>query len=114
VPATSSPGTWRLDHNVKLPAYRDAGVPEVWFANPQQRTIVVYGLSEDGRSCVEISRGGDGGAVESRVLPAGQRCCWAEVPATSPGAQRPLVGCAGGNTRPLERAFCRLESLSNL
>lgn len=64
-----SPGTWRLDLNIKLPAYRDAGVPEVWFANPQQRTIVVYGLSEDGRSCVEISRGGDGDVIESRVLP---------------------------------------------
>lgn len=73
-----SPGTWRVDLNVKLPAYRDAGVPEVWFANPQQRTIVVYGLSEDGKSYAEVSRGGDGDAVESRVLP-GLRIAVSEV-----------------------------------
>jgi Uma2 family endonuclease len=73
-----SPRTWRVDLNVKLPAYLDAGVPEAWFANPQQRTIVVYGLSEDGKAYVEISRGGDDDVVESRVLP-GLRVAVSEV-----------------------------------
>lgn len=73
-----SPHTWRIDLHVKLPAYRDAGVPEVWFANPQQRTIVVYGLSEDGSIYREVSRGGDGDVVESRVLP-GLRVAVSEV-----------------------------------
>jgi Uma2 family endonuclease len=73
-----SPSNWRMDLNVKLPAYRDAGVPETWFANPQQRTIVVYGLGEDGEGYVEIGRGGDGDVVESRVLP-GLRIAVSEI-----------------------------------
>lgn len=63
-----SPGTRRLDTRVKLPAYRDAGVPEVWLADPQAQTLTVYGLGQDGKSYVEISRGGPGEAVTSRVL----------------------------------------------
>jgi Uma2 family endonuclease len=64
-----SPGTRHLDIRIKLPAYRDAGVPEVWFADPQARTLTVYGLGQDGKSYVELSRGGPGDAVTSRVLP---------------------------------------------
>lgn len=74
----SSPETRQLDLEIKLPAYRDARVPEAWFADTQQRTIVVYGLSEDGKSYVEISRGGDGDVVESRVL-AGLRIAVSEI-----------------------------------
>jgi Uma2 family endonuclease len=64
-----SPRTRRVDLGVKLAAYRDAGVPEVWFADPPPRTILVYGLSEDGKDYVELSRGGVGDTVISRVLP---------------------------------------------
>jgi Uma2 family endonuclease len=64
-----SPSTRRLDLRVKLAAYRDAGVPEVWLADPQARTLAVHGLGEDGKRYLEISRGGDGEAVVSRVLP---------------------------------------------
>jgi Uma2 family endonuclease len=64
-----SPGTRRLDQGVKLPAYRDAGVPEVWLADPHPRTIAVHGLSEDGKSYIELSRGGVGESVVSRLLP---------------------------------------------
>ncbi|HEX9940852.1 MAG TPA: Uma2 family endonuclease [Thermoanaerobaculia bacterium] len=64
-----SPRTRRLDLGVKLAAYRDAGVPEVWFADPQPRTISVHGLSGDGKSYVELSRGAVGESVVSRLLP---------------------------------------------
>ncbi len=58
-----SPRTRRYDTTTKLAAYRDAGVPEVWFVDPQTRALVVHG--SDG----ELGRGGQGDAVASRVLP---------------------------------------------
>ena len=64
-----SPSTRRLDTETKLPAYRDAGVPEVWLADPLSRQITVHVLSEDGARYVELCRGGVGEAVFSRVLP---------------------------------------------
>jgi Uma2 family endonuclease len=64
-----SPSTRRLDTETKLPAYRDAGVPEVWLADPLARKITVHVLSEDGTRYVELCRGGMGEAVFSRVLP---------------------------------------------
>jgi Uma2 family endonuclease len=64
-----SPSTRRLDTQIKLPACRDAGVPEVWHADPQARTLVVYGLSEDGNTYLELARGGEGDVVASRLLP---------------------------------------------
>lgn len=64
-----SPGTRRVDLGVKLAAYLEAGVPEAWFVDPQPRTVLVYGLSEDGKSYVELSRGGAGESVVSQVLP---------------------------------------------
>ena len=64
-----SPGTRRVDLGVKLAAYLEAGVPEAWLVDPQARTMLVYALSEDGKSYVELSRGGVGESVVSRVLP---------------------------------------------
>ena len=64
-----SPSTRWLDINIKLPACRDAGVPEVWHADPQARTFVIYGLSEDRKSYVELAHGGKGDRVASRLLP---------------------------------------------
>lgn len=64
-----SPSNRHLDTRIKLAAYRDAGVPEVWLADPQARTLVVRGLSQDGKSYVELSRGGPGESVTSRTLP---------------------------------------------
>jgi Uma2 family endonuclease len=63
-----SPGTRQLDLR-KLAAFQEAGVPEVWHADPQEQTIVVYGLSEDGTSYLVLSRGGIGESVTSRLLP---------------------------------------------
>ena len=78
-----SPGTRRLDTQVKLPAYLDAGIPEVWHADSQDRTLVVYGLSEDRKSYVVVSRGGEGETVVSRVL-AGFRVEVSEIFAPEP------------------------------
>jgi Uma2 family endonuclease len=64
-----SPGTRRLDTQIKLPAFRDAGVPEVWFADPQAREITIHTLSEDGTRYLELCRGGVGEVVFSQVLP---------------------------------------------
>jgi Uma2 family endonuclease len=63
-----SPRTRRLDLNVKLAAYLEAGVPEVWFADSRPRTLSIYGLSEDGKSYVELSKGRQGESVASRLL----------------------------------------------
>lgn len=64
-----SPGTRRFDERIKLAAYRDAGVPEVWFADPQASSLVVHGLSTDGTIYVELEREGMEGSVGSRILP---------------------------------------------
>lgn len=62
-----SPGTSRRDRTIKLDSYRDARVPEAWPVDPRTRTIVLYGLTEDGRYA-ERSRGGAGALVTSDVL----------------------------------------------
>jgi Uma2 family endonuclease len=64
-----SPGTRRYDLGTKLGAYLEAGIPEVWFADPVAATIWVHGLSEDRKRYIEVSRGGRGEEVASRVLP---------------------------------------------
>ncbi len=43
-----SPSTAGHDQVIKLPAYERAGVPEVWLAHPNDRTLTIYRL-EDGR-----------------------------------------------------------------
>lgn len=62
-----SPGTRQLDR-AKLATYRDAGVPEVWHADPRTRTLVRYTLNAGGTDH-EQTRGGEGDVVASRVLP---------------------------------------------
>ena len=64
-----SPGTRRFDRTVKLAAYRDAGVPEIWFADPMPRRFQVLALSLDGKEYVEKGSFGSGEAVTSNVLP---------------------------------------------
>jgi len=64
-----SPSTRRVDLKVKLEAYRDAGIPEYWVIDPLARTIILHGLSEDGRSYVELGRYGMEDTVTSAVLP---------------------------------------------
>ena len=64
-----SPDTRQYDLGTKLGAYLEAGVPEVWFADPSAATIWVHSLSEDRKRYLELSRGGVGETVVSRVLP---------------------------------------------
>jgi Uma2 family endonuclease len=64
-----SPGTRRFDHKVKLPAFRDAGVPEVWMTDPMQRTVRVLSLGADRQEYVEHGVFGPGETVTSTVLP---------------------------------------------
>jgi Uma2 family endonuclease len=59
--------TAEFDERVKLPAYRDAGVPEVWVVDPESCTVVVYGWEEG--QFTELDRGGEGDEVGSAVLP---------------------------------------------
>jgi Uma2 family endonuclease len=63
-----SPGTSRLDKQVKMPIYREAGIPEYWLVDPESRTVVIYQLSKDGRRHVEWARGGVGEVVGSTAL----------------------------------------------
>ena len=64
-----SPKTRRVDENIKLAAYRDAGVPEVWFADPQRRTLLVHRLDTSTRTYVEEARYGPGETVRSVSFP---------------------------------------------
>jgi Uma2 family endonuclease len=73
-----SPSTRRYDLGTKLGAYLEAGIPEVWFADPVAATIWAHGLSEDRKRYVELSRGGRGESVTSRVLP-GLRIAVSEI-----------------------------------
>jgi Uma2 family endonuclease len=63
-----SPSTRRRDRTIKLEAYRDAGVPEYWLVDPEDRTVVVHVLGED-RRYAELCRGSEGDTVRSTVLP---------------------------------------------
>jgi Uma2 family endonuclease len=73
-----SPSTRRYDLGTKLDAYLEAGIPEVWFADPAAETIRVHSLSEDRKRYLELSRGGRGEWVTSRVLP-GLRIAVSEI-----------------------------------
>jgi Uma2 family endonuclease len=73
-----SPSTRRYDLGTKLGAYLEAGIPEVWFADPGAATIQIHGLSEDRKGYLELSRGGRGESVTSRVLP-GLRLAVSEI-----------------------------------
>jgi Uma2 family endonuclease len=64
-----SPSTRRLDEKVKLSAYRDAGVPELWFADPKPRTLLVHRLDKSARTYVEEARRGPGETVASVSFP---------------------------------------------
>jgi Uma2 family endonuclease len=64
-----SPGTRRFDRTVKRAAYRDAGVPEVWFADPMPRRFQVLALSADGKEYVEQGVFGPGEVLTSAILP---------------------------------------------
>jgi len=61
------PITADFDERVKLPAYRDAGVPEVWMVDPENDTVAVFGWRAGQFN--ELERGCEEGEVGSLVLP---------------------------------------------
>jgi Uma2 family endonuclease len=62
-----SPSNRHYDRKIKFAAYRDAGVQELWLADPLARSVVVYGW-RDG-AFVELERGGIKDEIGSTVLP---------------------------------------------
>ena len=61
-----SPATQRLDLDVKLEAYEQAGVPEYWVVDPKQRIVLRYQLGRRGYQGPD--RFGADQVVLSRVL----------------------------------------------
>ena len=64
-----SPKTRKRDRTIKLEAYREAGVPEYWRADPRARTVTVMASSADGTRYDELGVFGTGDAIRSAVLP---------------------------------------------
>lgn len=64
-----SPRTRQFDRKVKLAAYRDAGVPELWFVDPLPRNIQVLALRADSEEYVQHGLFGLGEIVTFTVLP---------------------------------------------
>ncbi len=64
-----SPSTRKRDRTIKLEAYRDAGVPEYWRAEPRARLVRVLSLSEDRTRYVELGCHGAGEMIRSPLLP---------------------------------------------
>lgn len=62
-----SPSSRLYDRRIKLAAYPDAGIPELWLVDPLARTISIYGWR--GGSFSEIDRGEREDEVGSAVLP---------------------------------------------
>jgi Uma2 family endonuclease len=63
-----SPSTRKRDRTIKADAYRDAGVPEYWRAEPRTRAVRVLGLSEDRARYVELGCYGVGETIRSSIL----------------------------------------------
>jgi Uma2 family endonuclease len=62
-----SPSSRVYDRKIKLAAYRDAGVPELWLVDPLSRTVAIYGWQAG--QFTEMARGSEGDEVASVVLP---------------------------------------------
>lgn len=63
-----SPRTRKRDRTIKQDAYRDAGVPEYWRADPRTRRVTVLALSEDRTRYVQRVYG-RGETIRSVLLP---------------------------------------------
>ena len=63
-----SPATRRLDRSVKLAAYREARVPEVWLVDPIARTVQVFAPDIGLREPADGATYRVGESVKSRVF----------------------------------------------
>jgi Uma2 family endonuclease len=62
-----SPGTRRTDCLIKLREYAEAGVPEYWLVDPEDRSVTVYVLS--GSSYAQHTKGELPDTLSSPTLP---------------------------------------------
>ncbi len=62
-----SPRTRRRDRTVKLRAYQDAAVPELWLVDPDERTVEVYVLKRG--QYAHLVHGREGDEVWSSLFP---------------------------------------------
>jgi Uma2 family endonuclease len=72
-----SPSNKEYDRDTKLRAYEKAGVPEIWYFDPEDRTAEILNLGSDGRYVVTAKLSGNAGII-SDVL-AGLRLTLSEV-----------------------------------
>jgi Uma2 family endonuclease len=63
-----SPSNKEYDRDTKLRAYEKAGVLEIWYFDPEDRTAEILNLGSDGRYLVTAKLSGNAG-ITSRVLP---------------------------------------------
>ncbi len=63
-----SPSTASFDRETKLQVYARAGVPEIWYIDPEKETVEVLNLAADRRYLLTASLTGDS-AIPSAVLP---------------------------------------------
>ena len=63
-----SPSNKAYDRETKLRAYEKAGVPELWYLDPEERTGEILNLDSDGHYTVAARLSGNA-AIVSRVLP---------------------------------------------
>jgi Uma2 family endonuclease len=63
-----SPSTRRHDRERKLRVYEEAGVPELWYLDPAERTAEILELGPNGRYSVAVKLAGHD-AIVSRALP---------------------------------------------
>ena len=62
-----SRGTRRRDRTLKLESYQDAGIPELWLVDPDERIVEVYVLKQG--KYAQLVRGGEGWEVWSSLFP---------------------------------------------
>ena len=62
-----SPGNKAYDRKTKLRAYEKAGVPEIWYLDPEDQTAEVLNLGGDGLYVVTANLSGDA-AIVSKAL----------------------------------------------
>jgi Uma2 family endonuclease len=63
-----SPSNQEYDRDTKLRAYEKAGVPEIWYLDPEDRTAEILNLGPDGRYVLTMNLSGNAGII-SRVFP---------------------------------------------
>jgi Uma2 family endonuclease len=63
-----SPSNKAYDRKTKLRAYEKAGVPEIWYFDPEEQTAEILNLGGDGLYVVTAKLSGEA-AIVSKVLP---------------------------------------------